>query len=355
VNKILVGIIVSVLAIFLVVGVSFNTTGLFAQGGKVPIRIGFITDLSSSAAYWGESTMSGAKLAQKELASEGINVELLFEDYKMDPKEAVTGAQKLINFDKVDFIYSEFTPGTIAISSFIKDANILHLYVSAPVSILSQNYNIKSYTDYERNCKKLAEQFKKEGVTNMGVLSPKQEFGQLCLIGVKSVYSNVYVEEYSGLGQEKDLRTQVTKLKEKNVEAIINSGIEPDLMNMLKIVKELGWQVKVGGSSEGLSQNVINKFGDIIKGSFSVGFVELSQDFKQKINAELGRVPQTYDGAAFAYIHTKQISRAFATCDKKEFNCVKNKILNSSSEEFFGFNGFDGQIANFETKTTSFD
>lgn len=335
-----------VFAAFAIGFFNIENSAMFAFEKDVP-KIGYVIDLSGPGAYWGESTVAGAELAKKDLAKEGIGVELIFEDYKMNPKEAVTAVQKLINFDNVDFIYSEFTPAAMAVSSTIQNQDLLQLYISAPISPLKEEYNIKSFTDYKKNCRLLALKFKEKGILKMGGLMPKDEFGQLCLEGVLEIYPDIIIEEYFGLGKEKDLRTQVTKLKNANVEAIINPGIDPDSRNMLKIVKELGWKINYGGSTEGLSETIIDEYADVIENYIYFRFVDVSKEFKERVDIQIGHTPDTYEAAAFAYMHTKQIARAIDYCGK-DSACIKQKILNSPKEEFFGFDGFNGRIADFE-------
>ena len=346
-NGVKVGVIIIAITLVVVFLFGLSSTGYFVFNEDKSVRIGIVTDLSASAASWGESTVAGALVAKDELTLEGINLSLFVEDHKMSANEAVTATQKLINVDDIGAIYSEFTPVSIAISSVLKDKNIVHLYISAPVSILSENYNIKSFTDYQVDCRKVAEDFKLKGIKNMGVLTATSEFGELCLKGVLQVYPNSFVEKYAGLGVEKDLRVQVTKLKQNNVEAIINPGIEADLLNMLKVVNEFGWDVKIGGSSEGLSNKVISDYNELLKGSVYFSYDELPSEFKEKIIAKLGKEPQTYDAAAFAYLHIKQIARAISVCPNKDYLCVKENIL-SQKEDFFGFNGYNGSIAEFD-------
>jgi len=348
------GLIIGLAAILLIAiaYVGLYPTGNFAFGTDDSVKIGILTDLSVSAASWGEATIAGAQVAKDELALEGINLSLFIEDHKMNAKEAVSATQKFVEIDAVDAVYSEFTPATIAANSVLKDKNILHLYISAPVSILSENYNIKSFTDYQLNCKRLAQYFKEKGIKNMGVLTATQEFGELCLSGVLEIYSDAHVEKYTGLGVEKDLRLQVTKLRQNNVEAIINPGIEPDLLNMLKVVQEFGWQIKVGGSSEGLSKNVVNQYNDLLKGSVYFSYVDLPSEFKQKIVSKLGREPATFDSSAFAYLHIKQIAKAVSICPKNDYLCVKENILSQTGDGFFGFKGYFGSIAEFEINLT---
>ena len=84
------------------------------------IKIGIITDLTGPASYWGESTQEGAEVALKELREEGYNVELIFEDFQLDTKKALTSAQRLL-LEDVDAIYAEFNPAAVAVGSLLKD------------------------------------------------------------------------------------------------------------------------------------------------------------------------------------------------------------------------------------------
>jgi len=180
-----------VVALVIIIGglVWWQTAKQKATGES--IKIGIVTDLSGPVVYWGESTRVGAEMAQKELKADGYNVELVFEDYQMDPQKALTSAQKLVNVDGVNGIYAEFNPATYSISPFLKGKNTLFIYDAAPTSPLKDlPYAYKSYLDFEVGCQKLAQKYKNQGINKMGFLKLNWEAGELCLAGVKKVYSN---------------------------------------------------------------------------------------------------------------------------------------------------------------------
>src|ERR1043166_8098473 len=64
-----------------------NAGGTAAVAGTrvdMPIKIGVITDLTGTAAYWGESTQVGAELAIQDLQTKGDNVQLIYENYSLE-------------------------------------------------------------------------------------------------------------------------------------------------------------------------------------------------------------------------------------------------------------------------------
>ena len=69
------------------------------------IKVGLISSLSGPVAIYGQTTYNGIKLAVEQLnAAGGINgnkIELIVEDDKGDPAEAVTAAKRLISEKKV--------------------------------------------------------------------------------------------------------------------------------------------------------------------------------------------------------------------------------------------------------------
>ena len=90
------------------------------------IKIGIITDLSGPVAYWGKQTRIGAEIAKKEINEENdVKLKIVYWDHKLNTKFAVSEAQKFINIDQVDAIYSEFAPTSIAISPIVNNKNLL--------------------------------------------------------------------------------------------------------------------------------------------------------------------------------------------------------------------------------------
>lgn len=210
------------------------------------IRIGVITDLTNIAAYWGKQTEVGVAILKKDLKASKEKVEIIIEDSSLDKKNAITSAQKLLHADKVDLIYSEFTPTTIAVSPVVKNASKLLFGLCGGNSFLNRNTNaFKSYLNYKTSCNKLAQFFKKEKHTNVAMLKSESEFGEYCLSGFKEVYKNPYVIDYTYGSQ---VKSQALLLKKKNISALINVGFEPDITNMLLAFRTLTYKPIIGAN-----------------------------------------------------------------------------------------------------------
>ncbi|MCA9488257.1 MAG: ABC transporter substrate-binding protein, partial [Nanoarchaeota archaeon] len=109
---------------------------IFSGGDKQNVEIGIITDLTGPAAYWGTSSQVGAELAVEELKEEGYDINLVYEDYRLDSSEALSAVQKLVNVDDVDGVYAEFNPAAISAGSFLKGKDVLYIYDAAIISPL---------------------------------------------------------------------------------------------------------------------------------------------------------------------------------------------------------------------------
>jgi ABC-type branched-subunit amino acid transport system substrate-binding protein len=346
--KMVIGVVFLLALVIVAFNIGASSLGLFGYSQKQSIKIGVVTDLSGSASYWGESTRAGAELAKKELIREGYDVELIFEDYRLDSKTAVSATQKLINLDDVDFIYFEFSPGAFAVSSVISDTGVPQMYAAVPISLLEKEYNFKTYVNYKPGCESIAKLFKEQGITKIGVLKAQSEFGELCLEGVKDIFPDAVVQEFLPFGQEKDLRTQISKLKEAGASAVINSGIEPDSLLALKQIKELGWIVRYGATVDGITDRVLLEFPGELKGALQFKLKEPSPEFKSRVDSIIGRKASNYYGAALAYLHFPQIIKAISSCPKKDLNCITKKINSSQADEFLGFKGFKNKEAMFD-------
>ncbi len=335
---------------FLVAVLIVATVAILTLNSKVDntesIKIGVISDFTGPAAYWGESSKVGVNVAVKELKAEGYNVDVTFEDYKLDAPRAATAAQKLSNIDKVSAIYSEFNPGAIAANSVLKDTDVFHMYLAAITSPLKDNPNAyKTYLDYEAGCKLIAQEFKNSGVAKIGVLKANQEFGELCLDGVREIYGDKIVLDSYNLG-DTNFKTQLLKINAEKVEAVINVGFEGDTFNTLKVMNELGYSLRLGTVEDTMSDKVKTTFPNQIKNALTFGFQEVNKEFVKKVTAENGgkSLASNY-AAAEAYTHIKQIVKALDACDEGDMECTKKHIDMSAPDTTFGFKKFNGRIA----------
>jgi branched-chain amino acid transport system substrate-binding protein len=96
------------------------------------IKIGAILPLTGSAAPYGQNAQRGILLALDEINAKGgikgIKVEVIFEDSKTDPKEAVTALQKLEQVNKIRYIIGDInSAGVLAMAPIAEHDHILLL------------------------------------------------------------------------------------------------------------------------------------------------------------------------------------------------------------------------------------
>jgi len=315
------------------------------KGSGKTIKIGLITDIGGAASYYGGSTAIGASLAQKDLAKEGYSVEIIYEDSQLDPAKALTSAKKLVEIDHVDGIYMELNPLVYSVTPYIKslgeDKVPLVVFGSAANSPLKElPYAFKTYFNYTKACSQLAQVYKDQGVKKIGMLKVNMEFGDVCNEAVKTVYGDNAITEAYDTG-EKDFNTQILKLKQAGVGAIINPSWESDNLTALKGMKENNFVVPYGTAFDSVGVDSQKAYPDMLSDITVFGLKDIDTDVLAKLKTEAGSkdLSTPYAGAQ-AYLHIKQMAKSIDGSNgdiKTEFA----KMKKTPAESLLGFGGFD--------------
>ena len=229
-------------------------TGCQKKAEEKVVKIGGLMPLSGDGAKYGQSAKSGI-----DLAIEGINakggvkghkIEVIYEDSQGLPTTGVSAFQKLITSnEKPAVIGGLFSSVTLAIAPI---ANREHVVVLSPTSSAPA---ITKAGDYIfRNCAsdifegEIMARAAKEtlGLTRIAIIYINNDYG----VGIK----NVFKKEFTVLGGKlvaeeafpqgaTDFRTQITKVKQFNPEAVYIIGYR-ELGSLLKQAKELGLNVQ---------------------------------------------------------------------------------------------------------------
>ncbi|MCC6954837.1 MAG: ABC transporter substrate-binding protein [Deltaproteobacteria bacterium] len=317
------------------------------------IKIGVVTDLTGHGASYGVQTKIGAELAAEDLRSEGANVEIMVEDTALKPAQALSATQKLLHQDSVNAVLSNFTSVSTAISPLMRNAKRLLVYLAAARSIVDSNpYALKSYSDYEDGCEAVARQFRKEGITRIGILRAEAEFGELCARGVRKVYSDPIEISYT---TGESVRTQTLLLKTKGAQAIVNGCYEGDLLNTLQAAKDIGYAVRLATGEDNLTAAVRLKYGSSLEGALTWGVLAPPNALIDRANARVPHPLPGHENVGLAYLHTKQMYRALVACPASDIACVMNKMESAAPEPEFGFQSWERRIAQLTTPVKRFE
>ncbi|MBI5393484.1 penicillin-binding protein activator [Candidatus Woesearchaeota archaeon] len=295
INKILT--VIGIVSILLATVVFAGCTAETQQPATAEVvKIGVMLPLSGDAASFGESIKKGIELAKKEMKLD--NVKLVYEDTKCSGKDAVTGINKLITVDGVKAVIGE-----VCSSATLPAAPIANQYEVPIISPSSSSPKIKDAGDYvfrvipsdDFQGVFAATVVNKKGFKKLGILYTNDEYG----VGLKTVleqsfkiYGEVAVIEAFEKGAT-DLRPQLTKMKNANVDAIFLISSSPDASAAtLKQVKELAMTVQMFGSEALYDPNLLKTVGNAAEGILVTSVTVGTSDFKAKhqveYNAEAG-------------------------------------------------------------------
>lgn len=304
-----------------------------------PLRIGYLTDLVGTGAFFGTQSIRGALLAERDLKKSGNRVRVLIEDTQGNPPQAVTAVMKLIETDKVQAVICDLTPICTAIAPKVKAAGIPLIYNSPSVSIeKSYNYSYRNFIDYISVCGELARGIKDKGIAKLAGLLPNLEFGELCYEGMKKELGEFETYRYNS---GDDLRTAVTLLKAKRVTGVVHVGYEKDFLAWFKLSREQQFLPLQGFIEIMLSETLRKEAPDLIEGALMIGYQEIPKEFVERLDKEFpGKGDFNLQGAALAYNAVTLLAEAFGKCPQGEAECVDKELRKPREDLLLGFRGF---------------
>jgi len=283
------------------------------------IKIGVILPLTGEAAKFGQSAKEGIDLAIEEInIADDINkrkIILIYEDSKADPKTGTNAIQRLINIEKVPAIIGPMASSvTLAVAPIAEKNKVVVLSPasSAPQITDAGDYIFRNtYSDIYEGQKMARYVYEQTKYRKIGIMYINNDYG----IGLKDVLKNRFTElggqvvasETYDFGAT-DFRTQLSKLKNANPEALYLVGYE-EMGRILVQAKELGIKVsffscimfenqdilKIAGR---LANGVIYTFPSYNPESEEQEVVQFIQAFENKYNHKPdGFAANSYDAA----------------------------------------------------------
>ncbi len=219
------------------------------------LKVGAILSVTGPASNLGApEARTLAMLVEDINAKGGIigkKVELVVKDSGGNPEKAVSFAKQLIEEEKVFAIIGPSTSGeTMAIKNIAEEGKTILLSCAAAEVIVNPvgKYVFKVAPKDSFAVVKIFDEMKKRGISKVGVLSSNTGFGkagkeQLEKLapehGIQIVISEVYDKSAT------DLTAEVTKLKAKGIQAIVNWSIEPAQSIVIKNARQIGMTVPI--------------------------------------------------------------------------------------------------------------
>lgn len=347
----------SILAICIFIIIGFGCD----SGKKEVINIGCSLPLTGEGANYGRSVKEGVELALQEINQDktlDLPLNIIFEDDKMDPKEGVNAINKLINSDKVPLIIGPFGSSvTLAVAPIANNNKVIIIGASATAD------NIKDAGDYVF---RITPPNSKQGKDVASFCINKLELKKAAIIYQNNDYGitlkTAFETEFEKLGGEinsiegvdlgiKDFKTQILKIKSKQVDVVFFPLHVAESGNFLKQSKELGLNVKFISCDGAMVEDLLKIAGDAAEGTYYTSLAlgygvndSLINNFNVNFKMKYKKDPDVY--AAYYYEVTKIAAYALKKAGHNNNADKLKEVLYSIN----GVNSYSGI-----TGITSFD
>ena len=337
--KKIIGIIFMVMVLFLL--------GCTSQSANQSLKVGAILPLSGPASIWGDSTKNGLDMAQQELANQGINIEIIYEDSQAKPAQGVTAYHKLKNVNDVDVVFSIFSSVSVPLTSLIDDDEtpLIMSVVAAKAAPLQSKYAFRHYSTEKQYVDPHFAIMDPIEYDKIAVLYQEGDFGNSVEEAIRAAATEqgieVVIEESFEAGAT-DFRTQLTKIKAQTPKAILFvASLPPEVVNILTQIEEIGIETQVIEASAVLSSSAIRaSAGDAAEGVWTTAFPftleRTGANFRQEYNQLYGSDPLF--AAALAYDSMYLIAEASGG------NAIDGDVFVENMQNIGSFVGTNGEV-----------
>lgn len=314
--------------------------GAAAQAKEV--LIGSTLPLTGVGAFYGEFARNGAALAVKQInAAGGINgtpLRVVFEDSKLEPKEAVTSLQKLIDVHKVRLVMSAGSPVVLAQTPISRERKVLLLNLAATSPRLRREgeYLMNTHPLADTEAEALAEMVAKEH-KEYAILHVESDYGVDFFDAISKAMEKKGVKlvarEQHKVGAV-DFRTNLIKLKAANAPALISASNVTETGHVANQLREVGVKSQVYGPTFATSPNNLKIAPEAMNGwkgvrvMFDPNRNDKAKAFAEAYQKEYNTPANSF--AAFNYETTQLLAQAIKAAGT-EPEAVRNYLLSAKN------------------------
>lgn len=218
-----------------------------------PIKIGALFAVTGPASFLGAPEAKTAEMMVESINAKGgllgRKLQLIVKDTGASSEKATSFAKQLIEEEKVLAIIGPSTSGeTMAIKDLCEGNKMILMSCAAAEVIVNPlaKYVFKTPQKDSQAVTWIYNQMKAKGTTQIGVLSSSDGFGGAGKKQLESMAKDAGIEILANEVYDKgatDLTDVLTKLKAKNVQAVVNWSVVPAQAIIPKNMKQMGMNV----------------------------------------------------------------------------------------------------------------
>ncbi len=241
------------IVLVLILGIAVVGCKKKEEAVKEPIKVGAILAVTGGASFLGAPESKTLEMVVEKINAEGgvlgRSIELIIKDSQGSPEKAISFAKQLIEEEQVLAIIGPSTSGeTMKIKNIMEEGKTILLSCAAAEVIVDPvaRYVFKTPQKDSYAAQKIFMTMKDLGITKIGVVVGNTGFGNAGKgqlekyapqFGIEILIAEVYDKAAT------DLTGVLTKIKAKNVEAVVNWSIVPAQALVAKNMKQLGFDV----------------------------------------------------------------------------------------------------------------
>ncbi len=296
-------------------GVIVVVAGVFffdrSRTNSSEIVLGVILPLSGELAPFGEKIRNGVELALGEFDRNKFKV--IYEDTRgAGGKEAVSAYQKLRSIDKANIIIGPFGPEqTLALAPLADKDKVPVLAVSlCDERFLPHASVFCTYPAIDTGVFTASPYLEKLGIDSIALFTMNGEIGLVLEDALKEVAADhgaviVGVEKVSPFSSsERDFRTTLVKLMQKNPEAIYIGSTPEEGHVALKQLYELGYKGYRFAQLDS-SEEKLDEYGVAMEGVYFPGYISpnYNSKFSSDYEKKFGTAPDLYAALGHSSTH----------------------------------------------------
>lgn len=298
------------------VAVTFCLVGCTSSPTREKIKVGAILPLTESAAILGNGVKEGMEIAVDNVNTtggiKGQQLKVIFQNSQNDATKGLSALQMLLDVEKVPAVVvamSSVTSAAIPVAD--KRQVVLFGTVTATPGLTKQSeWVFRNYYTTDAQGAVMARYLIDTEIKKIAVIYINDDYGVTGTDAFRKSYAEMGGQVLAGEGYDKastDMRAQITKAMADNPAAILLISYGSSLGNLVKQVRELGYQGKVLSYTGLVDPDVLKQAGtaadgaNVVTSTYNpdkpVGTIE--KRFVEAYQKRFGKLPSHY--AAFGY------------------------------------------------------
>jgi branched-chain amino acid transport system substrate-binding protein len=288
-----------------------RTTGSVVSNNE-PIKIGIILPLSGDLASLGQGVKNGAMLGYEDLTkSQKEKIELLFEDDQFNPKNIVTAFNKLVDINRVNVVICLASTSCNAVAPLAEEARIPLIAVASDPKIQKgKEFVVRLEIAPAQEAKTISSYVKEKDYKRIASVVALQDGIQAgySQLSRDPIYSSNEVSSEFVNPDEKDFRTVLIKVLEKNPDVIFVGLLPGQAGEFGKQAKELGYKGEFIGLNFLEGEETLTEAQGSLEGLVYTNAKDPQNWFSEEYKKEYEKSPGP--GSAHIYDSVKLISNS---------------------------------------------